>query len=158
MRTKKFTIIVAFLCALILGACGQTVSYPARIHALCGLDIAGSALISSKDTHDGFHGDGATVVQYDCTPIADAVLRKSESWAVLPMTENLHKIMYEDGYSLAAKYGIPTVSHGRYFFVDSQAEADTHSDANLLARPSFNFTLVILDTDSNQLYFFKYDT
>lgn len=151
-----FLLIPALLCALLLTACGRS-SVTGDIRAISGLDLSGCRVISSKDTHGGWLGDGAATVQFDCSQMLDSVLQQTDSWRNMPLSENLQQMMYS-GNGLAQEFGIPTVTNGRYFFIDRQAETDIYSDRNLFARPSYNFTLLILDTDSSQLYYFKFDT
>ena len=137
-------LIPVLLCMLLLSACGRA-SVTKNVKELSGLDISGCRVVSSEDTH-GWLGDGAATVQFDCSQMIDSVLQQTDSWRNMPLSENLQRMMYS-GNSLAKEHGIPHVEHGRYFFVDRQSETDIHSDRNLFARPSFNFTLLILDTD-----------
>lgn len=149
-------LIPVLLCMLLLSACGKA-SVTKNIKELSGLDLSGCRVVSSDDTHGGWLGDGATTIHFDCSQMIDSVLQQTDSWRNLPLSENLQRMMYS-GNSLAQECGIPAVEHGRYFFVDRQSETDIHSDRDLFARPSFNFTLLILDTDHDQLYYFKFDT
>lgn len=151
-----FLLIPALLCVLLIAGCGRN-SVTRDIKAISGLDLSGCKVISSEDTHGGWLGDGTTAIQFDCTQVIDSVLQQTEGWRNMPLSENLRRIMYE-GNGLAKECGIPTVANGRYFFLDRQAETDIYSDRNLFSRPSFNFTLLILDTDSSQLYYLKFDT
>ena len=163
---KKITFVIALCLILILTACNSEVSYPHYVQDLCDLDISGSMVVSSGDSHGGFHGDGALMVKFDCTQISDSVIQQLDSWNTLPLSENLQLIMYggtKDGtvyaHELAERYGIPEVQNGYYYFVDRHSEStDSASDNNLFSRSSWNFSLVIYDSDNAHLYLFEFDT
>ena len=84
------------------------------------------------------------------------------------MTENLTALVYglkdetssidpyisEDGEAL-----FPKVENGYYYFYDRHSESKDHfDDTNVLSRHSFNFVIAIFDTDTNRLYYSKFDT
>lgn len=146
--------------------CAQSVSYHAYVRDLCGLDLADCGVVSSKDTHGGFHGDGALMVEFDCSQISDFVLQQISAWHPLPLSENLRLIMYGGvkndtvyAHKLAEHYGLPEVRNGYYFFHDRHAmSTDPASDRDLLSRGSWNFTLLIFNADTAHLYLFEYDT
>ncbi len=163
---KKVAFVIALGLILTLTACSNEISYHDYVKDLCGLDIFGSTVISSEDSHGGFLGDGALIVEFDCAEISDSVMQELSSWKTLPLSENLHLIMYggtKDGvgytHELAELYGIPEVHNGYYYFVDRHSDsADPASDSNLFSRSSWNFSLLIYDSDNAHLYLFEFDT
>ncbi len=164
MRTAVFVLLLVFV--LPLSACTGEISYHNDVQQLSGLDISGSTVISSKDDHGGIHGDGATMVEFDCAGISDKVTQQAGDWNPLPLSENLQLIMYggikdgiDYGYNLAEEYRIPEVQNGCYYFVDRHSEsADSANDRDLFDRFSFNFSLIIFDSDTAHLYLFEFDT
>jgi hypothetical protein len=163
---KKIALVIVLSLIIALTACGGEISYSEYVRDLCKLNVSGSTVISSDDSHGGFHGDGALTVVFDCTQISDSVARQVENWSALPLSENLQLIMYGGtrdgvsyGYNLGERYGIPEVENGFYFFCDRQSKTtNTDDDSALFKGSSYNFSLIIYDTDSAQLYLFEYDT
>ena len=63
------------------------------------------------------------------------------------------------GYELAEKNGIPKIENGYYLFIDRHdSVTDEHSDEDLFSRYSFNFTIAFYDLDTNNFYYYEFDT
>ncbi len=163
---KKAALIIVLCLILNLTACTNEISYHEYVKTFSGLDISGSTIVSGEDSHGGFLGDGALMVEFDCTQISDALTSKMSGWNPMPLSENLNLVMYggtKDGtvyaHELAEKYGIPEIKNGYYYFVDRHAKStDPSSDAALFSQLSYNFTLVIYNSDNAHLYLFEFDT
>lgn len=137
------------------------------VQELSGLDITDSIIVREEDSHGGFLGDGTLIVKFDCTEISDSVLQQTQHWNALPLSKNLRLIMYGgseyginfDGYNLAEEYGIPHIENGCYYFWDRHSEStDRTSDTNLFSRGSYNFSLLLYDSEKCILYLFEFDT
>lgn len=138
-----------------------------------GIDLAGGTVLSSEDTHGGFHGDGDTCVKISFdddsgAALADTMADNSD-WCAFPLSDNLQTVVYGrvDG---DAQYGpyltddkgasiIPPIEHGYYYFYDRHSESNNpKDDTELLSRASLNFTIALYDTDNNKLYYYELDT
>jgi len=146
---------------------GKTpVSISEYIYENIGIDITSCNILKDNDEHGGFLGDGQYIVTVDCSDNFENVLNQVSSWNALPLTENLHLIMYggkKNGtnysFYLAEKNGIPEINNGYYLFEDRHREStNMYSDEDLLGRYSFNFTLALYDNDTNYLYYYEFDT
>ena len=57
------------------------------------------------------------------------------------------------------RYSIPKIENGYYYFLDRHNESnDKYDDTNLNNRASWNFTLAIMDIDTNIIYYYELDT
>ena len=124
-------------------------------------------VVDEKDSHGGFHGDGAYYLILNCSENKQKASELIEDWKPLAMSEPLELIMYGgekngisyDGYNLSEQAKMPEVENGYYCFYDRHPNAkDPHNDSDLLKRASFNFSLAVYDTDSDIMYYFEYDT
>lgn len=139
------------------------------ISEMIGIEILDEDMnmINHIETHGGFHGDGTTFYSMEITN-NDTVEEIKSEWKELPLTENLTALVYgledetssigpyisEDGEAL-----FPKVKNGYYYFYDRHSDSKDHfDDTNVLARHSFNFVIAIFDTDTNRLYYSKFDT
>ena len=63
------------------------------------------------------------------------------------------------GYELAEKMEYPKQKNGYYLFIDRHdGVTDEHSDEDLFSRYSFNFTIAFYDLDTNNFYYYEFDT
>ncbi len=128
-----------------------------------GVDISSCSILIDNDTHGGLLGDGDYFAKAKCS---DDFIKQLDSWQELPLSRNLDLIMYGGykdrayySYELALDMGIPEIKNGYYLFIDRSDEAtDIHSDEDLFDRYSFNFTIVLYDTDTNYFYYYEFDT
>ena len=168
-KTISFIMILTMI--FTLSACGTKESKKPQfdISEMIGIEILDEdmKMINHIETHGGFHGDGTTF--YSMEIINDDTIEEIKSeWKELPLTENLTALVYgledetssigpyisEDGEAL-----FPNVENGYYYFFDRHDESEDHfDDVNVLSRHSFNFVIAIFDTDTNRLYYSKFDT
>ena len=131
-----------------------------------GINPQNLTVIDEDDTHGGFLGDGTYHIAVDCSKNKEKILKTVSEWSELPLSENLRLIMYGGerngmtyGYNLAGETNIPQVKNGYYCFLDRHSETvDKHSDDDLFNRYSYNFSLAIYDTDTDILYYMRFDT
>ncbi len=134
-----------------------------------GIDISEGQLTHYIDTHGSF-GDGNTYIQIkfrgDNANTVEKELKENENWIQLPLTSNLHTAVYGDEYSKSFVLSfdkeipaMPEISNGYYYFKDRNSEStDSSDDTDLFSRYSFNFDIILYDTDEHILYIFKLDT
>lgn len=154
MRKIAFLFLAVMLC--VFAGCGKSNDL-APLSDQCGIDLSGGSITSSDDTHGGFHNDGCklVIIQYDDSSITEK-MKTNEHWHELPLTDNLSEFMYQP-YDDSLE--IPEIENGYYYFIDRHSESNNpYEDTDLLDRHSYNFTIAIFDTDTNSLYFVKYDT
>lgn len=168
---KKIKLFIgALLLGLIIFVGCSTESYQEYIAKQINIKIPNVLDIKFSDEHKGFHGDGETYAKvkfdiYNGQKI-EWQIANNKSWNELPLTENLSLIMYggerdniEYTYNFSEKLGIPHIENGYWFFVDRHTESIfSERDTELFERSSFNFTLVMYNTDNNTLHYFEFDT
>ena len=153
---------VIFLCVA-LSSCGLTEDALSKHFDFKTSDFT---ILEEKDTHGGFHGDGSYYLILDCSQNADKARSIVENWTTLPLSENLHVVMYGGeknginyGYNFAEDAHWSTIENGVYKFVDRHSESKNNSDdSEILDRYSFNFSIAVYDLDSDILYYFEMDT
>ncbi len=162
MKYIKTIVIVVVIC-FVFSACSITES---RRNDHFGFETDQFTIVEEKDTHSGFHGDGAYYLILDCSENPNQAHENIKEWKELPLSDNLDLVMcggeregesYE--YNFAEEAHWPTISNGVYKFVDRHSESVNESDdANLLSRYSFNFSIAVYDLDTDTLYYFEMDT
>ncbi|MBE6639568.1 MAG: hypothetical protein E7616_09015 [Ruminococcaceae bacterium] len=160
---KRIIIYCAILFCITLSACGPVENILSKHFEFEASDFT---VLEEKDTHGGFHGDGSYYLILDCSQNADKARSIVENWTTLPLSENLHIVMYGGekdginyGYNFAEEAHWPTIKNGVYKFVDRHSESKNSSDdSDLLDRYSVNFSIAVYDLDSNILYYFEMDT
>jgi len=141
-----------------LAACSPNEA--AKPMAELGLDVKGTRVINSYDTHGGIHGDG---VAYYCVGYEDAhnlaAIEANPAWHPLPMSDNVTNAVYsvmvaENGAPL-----FPVIMSGYYYFEDRHDQStDPLSDADLNARASYNFTVALYCTNTNVVHYAAIDS
>lgn len=136
------------------------------ISVMLGADVSSAKVISSENSHGGFHGDGERylVFEFENDSFEDTI-KKDNTWHALPFTDHyVTALLYgletpEMTYGPYISQDIPKVSNGYYFFYDRHSESTDPFDAtNVLKRGSFNFTAAVYDTDADTLYYIALDT
>lgn len=119
-------------------------------------------VVEEEDTHGGFHGDGTYSLALDCSQNKEVAMQLIKSWNAFPLSENLQTILYgSDARSslLAEESNIPEITNGYYYFCDRHSEStDACDDTNLFSRASYNFTVMIYDSNTDRLYYIEFDT
>lgn len=157
---KKWILIFSAIALLLFSLTFVLCSRENNLAALsrqCGIDLTIGKVVSHKDTHGGFHGDGVsyTVLQYPDDSIGEQ-MEESETWHTLPLPENLDTFLYQP---YDDEVSIPEIQDGYYYFYDRHSEStNPYDDSELFQRFSFNFTFAIYDQSSNQIYLIEYDT
>ncbi len=160
---KKICLFLAIM--LLLAACGRSDPLE-EVGAELGVDLSGGTLVVSQDSHGGFHGDGMTALQ---VVIPGLTIPESPNWHPLPLSENLRRAFYgsvKDGWTYDALFTddsgrslLPQVDNGCWFFSDRHSQStDSADDTGLFSRYSWNFTAAVYDSDTDTLYFFRFDT
>lgn len=165
---------IGILILCLLTACHGGRSLQEKISDACGVDISSGTIVTNSNSHGGFHGDGQLFasVKFTDNRIAEE-LSEDAAWHPLPLSKTLTTLVYgtqtadsQNGPYLKDATGaalFPEIQHGYYYFIDRQSEQPTgstgrHDDTGILDRYSFNFTIVIYDTDTNTLYYAELDT
>ena len=151
---KKLTLYVLCLALLL----GMVISGDTYVEELKELFI----IVEEEDTHGGFHGDGTYFLALDCSQNKEVAIQMVNSWNAFPLSENMQTILYgsENRSSLLAEEtNIPEITNGYYYFCDRHSEStDASDDTELFHRASYNFTLMIYDSDTDRLYYVEFDT
>lgn len=120
------------------------------------------SVVEEEDTHGGFHGDGTYYLTLDCSQNKEVAMELVNSWNAFPLSQNLQTILYGSksrSSLLAEETNIPEITNGYYYFCDRHSEStDASDDTNLFSRASYNFTLMIYDSDTDRLYYVEFDT
>ncbi len=151
----------AMMVCIALSGCGSGEN---RNQLYMGFNKTEYTIVEEEDTHGGFLGDGSYYLILDCSSNTEKALNIVRDRKPLPLSENLNLIMYGGikdgviyGYELAEEAHWPIIEHGYYKFVDEQSD-DPEDDSGLFDRHSFNFEIAAYDTDTDLLYFFRFDT
>ena len=133
------------------------------------LDISGGTMITNKDSHGGFHGEGVslTIIQFDDENLKE-LIENNDNWNAFPLNETAQGLLYgykrydgmygpfltdEDGNPL-----VPPIKNGYYWLKDRQVRNEEAPGADLIHRSSLNLDVAVYDLDSGILYYCKFDT
>ncbi len=134
------------------------------------MNITWGDLVEENDTHGGFHGDGTRIMVLQFTEtLMEERMAENEKWHVFPLPSELQTVVYgkTEGNVTWGPYieydsvgiEIPDITNGYYYFKDRHAESnDPYDSSEVLGRHSFNFTLMLYDSDTDLLYIIKEDT
>lgn len=160
-------------------ACSAFTADPTlRLSSALDVDVSKGEITKSSDTHGGFLGDGCLFMTLDFDDedgqTLAARLNENSARSSLPLTENLSILLYgiSGSSSSVGPYSVgpyitdsdgnglfPTVENGYSCFIDRYSDTtDPKDDTEVLSRYSFNFTIALYDTDSNQLSYCEFDT
>ena len=140
------------------------------------LDLWSARLVSQKDTHGGFHGDGTSLFIYafdDDRALNE--IKNSPDWRPLPFDKMEEVVLYgvhaveEDGMESQAgpifKFNnqrepvVPRIENGFVKVLDRHSEGNGQTDyETIFGRGSINLTVMLYDTDENLLYICEMDT
>ncbi len=151
---KKIVIIIMFL--LLLSGCRKI----NKISDTIEINLDNCKIVSDKDTHGGFLGDGDYFAKISCDNVD-----LTDNWKELPLSESINTILRVkqcngDGCKdVYERYNIPNITNGYYIFIDRHDESNNkYDDSELNNRSSYNFTLAILDKETNTIYYYELDT
>ncbi|MEG1988886.1 MAG: hypothetical protein RR035_06820 [Oscillibacter sp.] len=168
MPKKQLRLLALILLLVLTTACGKTGQIQ-DISRVLGVDVSAGTLVTSADSHGGFHGDGRCFVElsFDAASTLDEALSIDRGWHPLPFTEPLHTVVYGDETPAATRGSLvtdgdgaplfPTADQGYFFFLDRHSQAGK-TDTALLNRASYNFTIALYDSGSQTLYYYELDT
>lgn len=131
-----------------------------------GISFNSCKVVSEKNTHGGFLGDGVTEKIYNCSNQEIKKKDLKKALKPLPLSKNLNEEIMNynppEG-SINPKPIISDITNGYYFFIDNYAvnyenKKNIYSDENLLKRPAQNYTLGVYDLDTKIFYYFEVDT
>ena len=156
-------IISIIIILLLISGCSFLFNNKERISKNIELDLDECKIEKEKDTHGGFLGDGDYFAKLKCSSINYNEL--SNNWKTLPLSEQINKAIEikqcdDNGCkNLYEKFSIPNIKNGYYYFLDRHSESkDKFDDSELNNRSSWNFTLAIIDKDTNIIYYYVLDT
>lgn len=156
--TVKNKIIFLLLIVFLLAGCSNKKE---SIGKTIDLDINSCKIEKQVDTHGGFLGDGDYFARIKCLEREDL----SNKWKELPLSKEISKVMeikFCDGSGckdVYEKYSIPKIKNGYYYFYDRHSSSkNRYDDTDLNTRSSWNFSLAILDLDTNIIYYYELDT
>ncbi len=170
MNMKKQTAIALILLLALLTTGCTVMNTQKEAAAALGVELPRGEVISKTDSHGGFQGDGLeyTVIQFEEDVLKDQI-SGLEGWHELPLTDNVQILVYglQEGHSIQGPFLkdqsgntlVPEITNGYYFFQDRFTDAaDPYSDGELFDRGALNLTVAVFDTDTNRLYFIRFDT
>lgn len=165
MKNRLSAVCILLALATLLTSCGARNAQDIVSDAL-GIDAAHGREVSNYDTHSG-NGDGASCVALRFQD--DTVLEEitaSAQWKAFPLDEIVNALVYgieseaiQVGPYLTDGNGnplVPEIQNGYYLLIDRQT--GKHTEADILHRYSFNFSIGLYDSDTNTLYFCQLDT
>lgn len=131
--------------------------------------VSAAKLVFHEDTHGGFHGDGHTLIVFDCAEAGDDFENSLSAWRELPLSAKLQdELCYDNGSEVDLgevfmRHGIayggetPKVKDGLYFLNNRHSRAKSSEDENLF-NYSVNFTFAVYDRETKTLYYMEVDT
>lgn len=169
----KKTVILILSIILSLAGCGNKDAQN-DISEIIEIDVSSGTIVEESDSHGGPHGDGLLFQQisFEDSKVLEEI-KGNQNWKSFPLSRNIEELVYgvkvstEDCVRIHGPYLIdenrntiiPEIQNGYYYFYDRQSESeDPYNDENVLNRASFNFTLVLYDSDNNVLYYVEFDT
>ena len=171
MRRRPRFLALIIVPALTLASCGGV------DQRLAEIGIRRARLLSIRDDHGGFHGDGLTVLQAVLPGGASERerLRTLPGWQSGPLPQGLATRLFGESEGsthtslgglfgetgLSAKAFKEVVSGSFFYFCDNQVSGiDRHDAGAFLAsnQPSANIVLCVVDFSGLQCWYFKLDT
>lgn len=132
-----------------------------RISESLGIDASRGTVVESYDDHSGFHVDGTlfAVLSFPDDALQSQIAAPG-GWYALPMTEELHTLLYGTRTEEAAigpyvGVTIPKVEEGYWILIDRHSEREK---SEILDGGSFNYTAAVYDALHDCLIYVEYDT
>ena len=153
-------------CTIVLGTLFDIMEVPEeeqikahRPETVFGLTTADYQVVDEGGLYGGCLGDGEYYLIMDCSKNPKSARNVIWKWEPLPLSDNLKRLMYGQGYHYATNAHLPFIEHGFYRFRDDFPDAEnTLDDTELFDRYSINCTLAVYDTDNEILYYFETDS
>ena len=166
MKKKVKLIILLIICIVVLVLLTIDIFYNNKLKRISNkieLDVNNCSILNEEDTHGGFLGDGHYYIQVDCSKTSLEEL--SSNWKELPLSKTLkettslkmcEKETCQDIYEM---YSIPNIENGYYYFIDRYSKSkNKYDDTDLNNRSSLNYTIALLDINTNNIYYYELDT
>lgn len=145
----------------------KTTSINEKISRDLDLYIPKSLEFTYEDSHGGFHGDGETLakVKLKEDELEDIIKKSKHKMKKSRLPKNLDKFIFGDRYyegNIGEKLVIPDLDVVYWIFLDRWGGQGNHYNEGeslfLESRFSANFSLAIIDLNTNILYYIKYDS
>lgn len=135
-----------------------------------GAKVSDAKLVFHEDDHGGFHGDGDTLMVFDCSEAGEDFESSLSEWRELPMSDKLYYALFDQRADMGEPLGrlfvrfdieydhdTPAVKDGLYYFENRHNRAKSRDDENLFDH-SVNFTFAVYDRETKKLYYIEVDT
>lgn len=135
-----------------------------------GAKVSDAKLVFHEDDHGGFHGDGDTLMVFDCSEAGEDFKSSLSEWRELPMSDKLYYALFDQRADMGEPLGrlfarfdieydhdTPAVKDGLYYFENRHNRAKSRDDENLDFH-SWNFTFAVYDRETKKLYYIEVDT
>lgn len=164
-KKKTFIVILVFLIILTTFYIRYANRINTRISRDLEIKIPYSLEIEYTDNH-GWFGDGTTLAKAELTDKQIKIIfDSSDKWRSIPFTENVEITLYSGKKSgmnyesyLAEDLKIPKIKRGYWMLLDRFDNKRNFTDGeNLKPLLSNNFSIGIIDLDSNMFYYIKDD-
>ena len=120
-------------------------------------------IVKQVHNHGGFLGDGDYFAKIKCSNIKEEEL--SNHWKKLPLSSSINEAINIDScnsegcFNIYEKYNIQNIKNGYYYFLDRNSESNNkYDDTDLNKRYSYNYTLALLDKNTDIIYYYELDT
>ncbi|MBR3298045.1 MAG: hypothetical protein IKI64_02465 [Clostridia bacterium] len=135
-----------------------------------GAKVSDAKLVFHEDDHGGFHGDGDTLMVFDCSEAGGDFESSLSEWRELPMSDKLYYALFDQRADMGEPLGrlfarfdidydhdTPAVKDGLYYFENRLSTAKSRDD-EVLCNGSWNFTFAVYDRETKKLYYMEVDT
>lgn len=156
---------------VLLTSCGTNPTIK-KVEKYIDIDLSSADVISEHESHGGFNGDGTTFLSLQCIGEIGAEIAENDSFRKLPLSADIGIMLYGSDYVMYSETSrsplsdgdhsplFPKIENGFYYFLDlyPQESKEPFDTDGFLDRYSFNFVIAIYDSDTDILYFCKFDT
>ena len=130
---------------------GENAKLLAKLTNVLGAEFGEVRVLTYRDTHGGFHGDGTIFVKVQ----GKCAVPASEYWHPLPVPEEVRRLM-DWCRDEAGVPRIPEVKGGYWYFRDRHGRSTDPTQPG--DHGSWNFTLALYDAREGVLYYYELDT
>lgn len=164
MKNKKWIIIWILLILLIFTV--YIINYNSinkKISRDLGIYIPSSLEFEHEDSHGGFHGDGILLAEANLNEkqVKQIIDKSDTSWNKNPMPPETREIIYNRGLGdkdtefIEPSRGIEEIENGYWIFNDRRSE---ESKERFPGTVIGNYSVGIINLDSNIFYYIKFDS
>lgn len=163
--TKKFLTILIIMSCILFSSCHD--EYRKTLHSIDADNIKTYAAASEISSDKGFNNDGTVIYIFTDLKKSEIskVIDESQKWNIYTPDTPVNLLLYGGQYD--STYYSPltdfnqTISDGYYYFVDRQNSKSNYDITDILEiydRNSINCILAIIDTNTDTLYYFQYNS